>query len=219
MPKRERNCSQLVSFSFFCWCVMFCAFARLAQAIALDRSCARMTVGWPLCFDGRLVRVEDLDRIVAAAAQALQLIVRQVLDQSRAAADRCRRSARGRRRRDSTRVLLILAVHDLAHALGEQPVVVAREQLIPVAAPQDLDDVPAGAAEERFELLHDLPLPRTGPSRRCRLQLMTQIRLSSFSRAARRDGAERFGLVRSPSPRNAQTLSARSPASDPRSSR
>src|SRR3954465_663724 len=29
-----------------------------------------------------------------------------------------------------------------------------------------------------------LPLPRTGPSRRCRLQLMTNTRLSSFSRAA-----------------------------------
>ena len=40
-----------------------------------------------------------------------------------------------------------------------------------------------------------LPLPRTGPSRRCRLQLMTKIRLSSFSRDAERDGAERFRLV------------------------
>ena len=29
-----------------------------------------------------------------------------------------------------------------------------------------------------------LPLPRTGPSSRCRLQLMTKIRLSSFSREA-----------------------------------
>src|SRR5512134_2916230 len=28
------------------------------------------------------------------------------------------------------------------------------------------------------------PLPRTGPSSRCRLQLMTKMRLSSFSRAA-----------------------------------
>ena len=29
-----------------------------------------------------------------------------------------------------------------------------------------------------------LPLPRTGPSSRCKLQLTTQIRLSRFSRAA-----------------------------------
>ena len=39
-----------------------------------------------------------------------------------------------------------------------------------------------------------LPLPRTGPSRRCRLQLTTKIRLSSCSRGER-DGAERLRLV------------------------
>ena len=40
-----------------------------------------------------------------------------------------------------------------------------------------------------------LPLPRTGPSRRCRLQLMTKIRLSSCSRPGERDRAERLRLV------------------------
>ena len=39
------------------------------------------------------------------------------------------------------------------------------------------------------------PLPRTGPSSRCRLQLMTKIRLSSFLAGGERDRAERFGLV------------------------
>ena len=39
-------------------------------------------------------------------------------------------------------------------------------------------------------------LPRTGPSSRCRLQLMTKIRLSSFSRVRHRDRAQRVGLVR-----------------------
>ena len=40
-----------------------------------------------------------------------------------------------------------------------------------------------------------LPLPRTGPSRRCRLQLMTKIRLSRPLAAGQGDGAERFRLV------------------------
>ena len=40
-----------------------------------------------------------------------------------------------------------------------------------------------------------LPLPRTGPSRRCRLQLMTKIRLSRRSRPAMRDRAQRLRLV------------------------
>ncbi|CFN66256.1 Uncharacterised protein [Bordetella pertussis] len=51
-----------------------------------------------------------------------------------------------------------------------------------------------------------LPLPRTGPSRRCRLQLMTKIRLSSFSRAARAMAPSDSGSSISPSPQNTQTL-------------
>ena len=50
-----------------------------------------------------------------------------------------------------------------------------------------------------------LPLPRTGPSSRWRLQLMTQVRLSSFSRPARLIAPRLSGSSHSPSPRNAQT--------------
>ena len=55
-------------------------------------------------------------------------------------------------------VLLILAVDDLAHALDEQAVVILLEERVPLAAPDHLDDVPAGAAEDRLELLDDLPV-------------------------------------------------------------
>src|ERR1039458_10490390 len=51
-----------------------------------------------------------------------------------------------------------------------------------------------------------LPLPRTGPSRRCRLQFTTKIRLSSRSREARVIEPSDSGSSISPSPRNAQTL-------------
>ena len=51
-----------------------------------------------------------------------------------------------------------------------------------------------------------LPLPRTGPSRRCRLQLTTQIRLSSCSRPASPIAPIDSGSSISPSPRNAHTL-------------
>ncbi len=50
-----------------------------------------------------------------------------------------------------------------------------------------------------------LPLPRTGPSRRCRLQLMTKVRLSSSSRAATPIAPSDSGSSISPSPRNAHT--------------
>ena len=51
-----------------------------------------------------------------------------------------------------------------------------------------------------------LPLPRTGPSRRCRLQLTTKTRLSSCSRPARPIAPSDSGSSVSPSPRNAHTL-------------
>ena len=50
-----------------------------------------------------------------------------------------------------------------------------------------------------------LPLPRTGPSSRCRLQLMTKIRLSSFSRPARLIAPRLSGSSISPSPQNTHT--------------
>ena len=50
-----------------------------------------------------------------------------------------------------------------------------------------------------------LPLPRTGPSRRCRLQLMTNVRLSRPSVAATWIMPRDSGSSISPSPRNAQT--------------
>ena len=50
-------------------------------------------------------------------------------------------------------VLLILAVDDFAHALDEQAVLVLGQQRVPVVAPDDLDDVPAGAAEDALPAL------------------------------------------------------------------
>ena len=102
-----------------------------------------------------LVRGVDLAVVVAAAAELGQVVVGQVLDELReprvgpeevladvgAAGDR---------------ELLELAVERLVHLLDEQAVDVAGEQVVPLAAPDDLDDVPAGAAERRLELLDDL---------------------------------------------------------------
>ena len=53
------------------------------------------------------------------------------------------------------------------------------------------------------------PLPRTGPSSRCRLQLTTKMRLSSFSRAGSVMAPSDSGSSVSPSPRNAHTFVVR----------
>ena len=51
-----------------------------------------------------------------------------------------------------------------------------------------------------------LEFPLTGPSRRCRLQLITNIKLLSFSRPARLIAPFDSGSSISPSPQNTQTF-------------
>ena len=144
---------------------------------------------------------------MAAEPQALQLIVGEVLhhlEQPRVRAEETLAEIGAR----FDGVLLILPVDDLAHAVGEQPVAIAGEQRIPIAAPQHLDHVPAGAAEAGFELLDDLAVTAHRPVEALQLQLITQTRLSSFSRAARLMAPSDSGSSVSPSPRNAHTFEA-----------
>src|SRR5206468_1868235 len=54
------------------------------------------------------------------------------------------------------RVFLELAVRRRVHDVDEHAVGVACEQLVPLAAPDHLDDVPAGATEVGLQLLDDL---------------------------------------------------------------
>ena len=60
------------------------------------------------------------------------------------------------------RVLLILAIDDLVHALSQAAVGVLFQERIPVVAPDDFDDVPTSAAEDRFELLYYLSIAAHG---------------------------------------------------------
>ena len=109
------------------------AFAGLAEAVALDRSGQdhRRLSG---VLDGGLIGGVDLDRVVAAERQLLQLLVGQVRDhfeQLRMGAPEMLADVVAR----LDGVLLILAVDHLAHALDEQAVLVLLEQRIPLAAP------------------------------------------------------------------------------------
>ena len=99
------------------------------------------------------------------------------------------------------RVLLVLAIDDLVHALGQAAVDVLFQQRIPVVAPDHLDDVPASTAKTASSSCIIFPLPRTGPSRRWRLQFTTQMRLLSCSRAARVSAPKLSGSSHSPSPK------------------
>ena len=155
---------------------------------------ARMTVGWPVGLDRRLVGVVDLDRIVAAEPQLLQLLVGEVLDhleQPRIGAEEVLAHVGA----VFDGVLLVLAVDDLAHALDEQAVVIGGEERIPVAAPDHLDDVPAGAAEDRLELLDDLAVAAHRAVEALQVAVDDEDQVVELFARRQADRAERLGLV------------------------
>src|SRR5262249_37607735 len=53
-------------------------------------------------------------------------------------------------------VALVLAVDRFIHTFDEQAIVILGEERVPVAAPDDLNHVPAGAVEGGIEFLDDL---------------------------------------------------------------
>src|SRR5689334_6594229 len=53
-------------------------------------------------------------------------------------------------------VLLVLTVADFTHSAYQQAFAIFCQQRIPITAPNDLDDVPTGAAEVGFQFLDDL---------------------------------------------------------------
>ena len=169
------------------------AFAGLADAVALDGA-GEDQRGHALGFGGALERVVDLFRIVAAERQLLELLVREVLDHLEQARMRAPEML-AHVGAGLDRVLLILAVDDFAHALDEQAFGVLLEQGIPLGAPDALDDVPAGAAEDRFELLDDLAVAAHRSVEALQVAVDHEDQVVELFARRERDGAERLGFV------------------------
>ena len=53
-------------------------------------------------------------------------------------------------------VCLIIAVVDLHHPLAQHAIDIAGKELVPLAVPHDFNNIPAGATELAFQLLHNL---------------------------------------------------------------
>src|SRR5580704_6516486 len=99
--------------------------------------------------DSPAVGVVDLRPVVTAAMQVLQLLVRLISDQFQ--------QFRILAKEFLTKVSatfglegLVVAIDTLFHALEQEAGLVALKQFIPVAAPDNLDDMPARAAENAF---------------------------------------------------------------------
>ena len=93
------------------------------------------------------------------------------------------------------RVLLQLAVDDLAHAAHQQAVAVLGQQRVPVGTPQDLDHVPAGAAEGAFQFLHDLAVAADRSVQPLQVAIDDEDQVVETLAGGQGDRAQRFRFV------------------------
>ena len=79
--------------------------------------------------------------------------------------------------------------------LTQQAVLVLGQQRVPVAAPDDLDDVPAGAAERAFQLLDDLAVAAHRAVEPLQIAVDDEDQVVELFARGQRDRAQRFRLV------------------------
>src|SRR6476469_4071197 len=91
--------------------------------------------------------------------------------------------------------LLILAVGDLPQTPHQQPVAIVLNQAVPITAPDDLDYVPSGAAENRLEFLNDLAVAAHRPVEPLQVAVDDPDKIVEFFARRKRDGSERLWLV------------------------
>ena len=125
-----------------------------AERPALDRlgqDDRRLILG----LGGGVVGREQLAVVVPAPRQGLEVLVGQVLDQL-AEAEVGAEEVVADVGAGLHAVALELAIDRRVHLCDEQPFTVPGDELVPAAAPHDLDDVPSAASEDRLELLDHL---------------------------------------------------------------
>src|SRR5207237_9147421 len=107
-------------------------------------------------------RVVHLERIMSSTTKARDLIVAFIFDEL----EQLRIFAKEFFPRISTAAsleVLVFAVDAFFHPLQQQTAAVARQQFVPVPAPNDFDHVPAGAEEYAFQLLDDAVISANRP--------------------------------------------------------
>ena len=169
------------------------ALAGLPHPVALDR--LREDHGrLPRMPDGRVVGGVDLLRVVPAAAERPDLVVRPVGDHRLGlgvAAEEVLAHVGAVVRLER----LVLAVDALVHQLAQDALVVRLEEGIPVRAPDHLEHVPARPAEVRLELLDDLPVPAHGTVETLQVAVDDEDEVVEALAARERDRAHRLRLV------------------------
>ena len=147
-----------------------------------------------MVLDCGFVGCVHLDGIVAAQAHAGELLVGEVLhhlEQAGIAAEEILPEIGAA----LDKVLLILAVADLAHAPDQQPITIAADEAVPVGAPDDFDDIPSRATENGFQFLDDLAIAADRPVESLQIAIDYKDEVVEAFAGGQRDGTERFGFI------------------------
>src|SRR5256885_6119617 len=133
------------------------AFARLAQAIALDGF--RENDGWCafVLYRGFICRMY-FDRIVPSQPHTGQLLVRKMFDHFQETWI-CAAKVLPEVSSALNKIFLILPVCDLAHPPDKQSVAIVLDEHVPIPTPDHLDYIPARSAENCLQLLNNLSIP------------------------------------------------------------
>src|SRR5690606_24358411 len=92
-------------------------------------------------------------------------------------------------------VILHLAIDYFVHALLQQAGFVFFKQTIPAAAPQHLDNVPAGTTEYTFEFLDDLAVAAYRPVETLQVTVDDEDKVVEFFAGCQRNCSQAFRLV------------------------
>ena len=85
--------------------------------------------------------------------------------------------------------LLRFAINHFAQTLDEKAVNILFEERIPIGPPENLDAVPTGAAECRFEFLNDFAIAADGPIEPLQIAIDDENKVVEFFAGCERDGA------------------------------
>ena len=166
---------------------------RSGETVALDgfgENDRRTT----LVLQGALVGVVDLERIVAAAVEAGELLIGPVFDeleQFRVLAEEFLAQVGA----TLGLVGLEVPVDTLLHALQQQALVIALKELVPIRAPDDLDHVPGGAAEHAFKLVDDALVAAHGAVQSLKIAVDNKNEVVETFTGGQRDRTEGVNLV------------------------
>ena len=168
-------------------------FAGLAHAkalLGLGEDHGRAAARRPRLLEGGV----KLAEIVAAALQPVDLAIRHARHQRphlRVFVEEMREivgAVLGAER-------LILAVDGGGEAAQQRMGLVAREQRVPIGAPQHLDDMPAGGAEHALQLLDDLPVAAHGAVEPLQVAVDDEAEVVELFAPGEREAGERLRLV------------------------